>query len=169
MTISGSDVLLGDRINPWTRGLVSDADLCQSIFPASKGCGCRKDQLQDYVADVYADGGVITVDSRQAGNLWKPGTTKGALSQSRLLVENALPKEHVSRRVPEVWDEDTDMPPYVDAIDFPWSPGSMEAMPRALAVEKRGGYGDEFREFSSSTLSMELRMPSGGTGSDPGA
>jgi len=183
MTVStlNSRGLKDDRIDPWTRGVVNNNDICAKVYPASKRFSCMRttgsDSLDfDYLADVYADGGLITVDSRGlVGAVWRAGDRESSQSrlqveeamQSRLQVEEVLPQTNLVHPVPEVWAEETDMPAYVESKEFPRRPTSIEAVPRALSVEKRGGYGDEFHEFPSSDVSTEIPASSAGTGSEP--
>lgn len=156
MPVAGADSFLDERINPFTPGVVP-----------TRMCGCQfssqHQPLDNYLADVYVDGGVIEIDSRTVGAVWNAGT-----SRSRLRVEideTAVKgdKDDLSGTDTRYPSDDTDMPPYVDIDDFPWTPRCMEDMPRALAVEKRGGCGDEFREFASSGVRKECRWSNAGT------
>jgi hypothetical protein len=160
MPIAGADSFLEDRINPFTPGVV----------PA-RMCGCQfssqRQSLDNYLADVYVDGGVIEIDSRSVGAVWHAGTGEG-MSKSRLRVEigeSAVKGDDVSGTETRYPSDDTDMPPYVDIDDFPWTPRCTEDMPRALAVEKRGGCGDEFLEFASSGVRKEYHWSGACTGS----
>merc|ERR1711988_381216 len=79
MPVAGADSFLDERINPFTPGVVP-----------TRMCGCQfssqHQPLDNYLADVYVDGGVIEIDSRSVGAVWHAGMGEG-MSKSRLRVE----------------------------------------------------------------------------------
>merc|ERR1712070_100375 len=144
MAISDANMLLEDRIDPWAQRA------------SGSGCMCAGQPEKDYLADVHADGGIITIDSRTASSVWKPdvdGNGQPPINSER--TENTDAVLHIESAVV---DEDTNSPPYVDSSEFPWTPRCMESMPRALAVEKRGGCGDEFHEYTGNIVRAPLHV-----------